>query len=159
MPKTSAASAALAEAETRRNAETQALWNREQALLNRMQKIAEKARGRPDAKMLRLIDWIRDNLCPALPSPGQASVGALAQWNDRRVLIFTENREGTKRYLRALTNFCRSSSHALTNWLLSLLSNFAAGAKKKRPTSAPPWSVSATTSAKNWTNTNANPTN
>ena len=77
------ASAALAEAETQRNAATQALWNREQALLNRMQKIAEKARGRPDAKMLRLIDWIRDNLCPALPSPGQASVGALAQWNDQ----------------------------------------------------------------------------
>ena len=96
------ASAALAEAETQRNAATQALWNREQALLNRMQKIAEKARGRPDAKMLRLIDWIRDNLCPALPSPGQASVGAPAQWNDRRVLIFTENREGTKRYLREM---------------------------------------------------------
>ena len=96
------ASTALAEAETQRNAVTQALWNREQALLNRMQAIAEAARGRPEAKVLRLIDWIRDNLCPALPPLGQASAGAPAQWNDRRVLIFTENREGTKRYLREM---------------------------------------------------------
>jgi len=32
-----------------------------------MQAIAERTRHLPDAKALRLVDWIRDNLCPDLP--------------------------------------------------------------------------------------------
>ena len=81
-----------------------ALREQEQALLNRMQAIAEQARGRPDAKTRRLIDWIREHLCPDLPAFGRAPAAGAAppRWNDRRVLIFTENREGTKRYLREM---------------------------------------------------------
>ena len=80
------------------------LRERERELLDRMQAIAEQARGRPDAKTRRLIDWIRKHLCPDLPPFGRAPVPGAAppRWNDRRVLIFTENREGTKRYLRKL---------------------------------------------------------
>ena len=33
---------------------------------------------------------------------GSAPQGAPPSWNDRRVLIFTENREGTKRYLQTI---------------------------------------------------------
>ena len=91
-----------------------AQWANEQRLLDEMERIAEKARYQPDAKTLRLIDWIRENQCPDLPPFGEAlpadAVGlalddppvahALPKWNDRRVLIFTENRQGTKRYLR-----------------------------------------------------------
>ena len=67
-----------------------------------MEKIANDHRHRPDAKVRRLIDWIREHMCPELPTFGQASSGPPAKWNDRRVLIFTENREGTKRYLRTI---------------------------------------------------------
>ena len=76
-------------AATRTGAET--LWRKEQALLDQMEKAADTARGRRDAKIRALIDWINDNLCPDRP-----------RWNDRRVLIFTENVIGTKRYLREM---------------------------------------------------------
>ena len=67
-----------------------------------MEEIAERSRHVPDYKTLRLIDWIRENLCPALPPFGQRATGAPAVWAQRRVLIFTESREGTKRYLRSI---------------------------------------------------------
>ena len=76
------------------------LPERERRLLDRMQQVADRARGRPDAKTRRLVDWIRANLCPGLPPFGEAPAGAPPRWNDRRVLVFTENRQGTKRYLR-----------------------------------------------------------
>ena len=91
-----------------------AQWANEQRLLDEMEQIAEDARYQPDAKTLRLIDWIRANQCPDLPPFGEASptdapglaldepsvADAAPKWNNRRVLIFTENRQGTKRYLR-----------------------------------------------------------
>ena len=77
-----------------------ALWRREQTLLENMQQIAEEARHEPDAKTLRLIAWIRANQCTTLPPFGEHPTGTTPMWNSRRVLIFTENREGTKRYLK-----------------------------------------------------------
>jgi superfamily II DNA or RNA helicase len=93
---------AAAEAESPRDATAEALWRREQAILDQMQVIAEASRHLVDAKLRRLIDWLRANLCPDLPPFGQPPGGAPPRWNDRRVLIFTENREGTKRYLHAM---------------------------------------------------------
>jgi superfamily II DNA or RNA helicase/vacuolar-type H+-ATPase subunit H len=93
---------AAAEVEAPRDAAAEALWHREQALLERMQKIAEASRYLPDAKTRALIDWIRAHLCPGLPPFGERPRGPSPQWKNRRVLIFTENREGTKRYLKAL---------------------------------------------------------
>ena len=90
---------AAAEADTARNAEA-ALWAHEQDLLDRMQATAEASRHLPDAKTRRLIDWIREHQCPGLPPFGEAPAGDPPKWNTRRVLIFTENREGTKRYLK-----------------------------------------------------------
>ena len=80
------------------------LFEAEQALLDRMTGIAEGTRGLPNAKTRRLLDWIRGNLCPDLPPYGRPPPFGQppARWNDRRVLIFTENREGTKRYLRMI---------------------------------------------------------
>ena len=77
-----------------------ALWAYEQQLLDRMQAIAEASRHLPDAKTRYLIDWIREHQCPELPPFGQRPAGDPPPWNSRRVLIFTENREGTKRYLK-----------------------------------------------------------
>jgi superfamily II DNA or RNA helicase len=92
----------IAEAESLRDANAERLWQREQALLDQMQAIAEKNRYLPDAKIRELIDWIRKNICPDLPTFGKRPQGPAAKWNDRRVLIFTENREGTKRYLKTI---------------------------------------------------------
>ena len=93
---------ATAEADSPRDANAEELWYCEQALLDQMQAVAEKARYLPDAKIRRLIDWLRENLCPALPPIGKQVKGPAPTWNNRRVLIFTENREGTKRYLKTI---------------------------------------------------------
>ena len=77
-----------------------AMWAREQELLDEMQRVAEETKHLPDAKTRRLVDWIRENQCPDLPPFGEQPVGSKPQWNERRVLIFTENRQGTKFYLR-----------------------------------------------------------
>ena len=82
------------------NAAAAKLWRHEQALIERMSAIAEEARHKPDAKTRRLIDWIRANQVPDLPPFGERPTGPAPAWNERRVLIFTENREGTKRYLK-----------------------------------------------------------
>ena len=89
-----------AEAEGRADSDA-ALWVREQRLIERMQEIADESRHLPDAKTRRLIDWIREQQCTALPPFGRRTTGGTPPgWNTRRVLIFTENREGTKRHLR-----------------------------------------------------------
>ena len=92
-----------AESEVERDPATEALWREELRLLDRMREVADAARTRPDAKTRRLIDWIRENMCPDLPEFGSPVVGEPPAWNDRRVLVFTENVVGTKRFLmRAL---------------------------------------------------------
>lgn len=91
-----------AEAESPRDATAQAHWHNEQSILDQMQAIAEKWRHEPDAKVRRLMDWMRVNLCPDLPQFGKPPKGAAAKWNNRRILLFTENREGTKRYLKEI---------------------------------------------------------
>ena len=94
---------AAAETESNCDRESEALWRQEQDLLDRMEKIAEKNRNLPDAKTRRLIDWIQENLCPGMPPYGSATPsGPRPDWNNRSVLIFTENREGTKRHLKAI---------------------------------------------------------
>lgn len=80
-----------AEAESPRDGDARVHWRREQALLDQMQEIAERSRHAPDAKLRRLIDWIRAHLCPDLPPFGQAPTGPPPTWNERRVLVFTEN--------------------------------------------------------------------
>jgi superfamily II DNA or RNA helicase len=97
-----ALSAAVETAAPRRAETDDALWAREQELLDAMQEIAQEYRHEPDAKLRALIDWIREHQCPGLPEFGKAVRGAPPEWTQRRVLIFTENREGTKRYLQML---------------------------------------------------------
>ncbi len=82
---------AATESAAGRSPDAEALWRAEQDLLDRMETVASAARGRPDAKTRKLIRWIDDHLCPDRP-----------RWNNRRVLIFTENVIGTKRYLREM---------------------------------------------------------
>jgi superfamily II DNA or RNA helicase len=69
----------------------ESMFAHEQRLLEEMTEIAEQARGHNDARTEKLIEWIRAKMCPDLGKPG-------AEWNDVRVLIFTEY-DDTKRYL------------------------------------------------------------
>lgn len=79
------------------------LWRRQIALLDRMQEVAERSRHLPDAKALKLIDWIRQHQCRELPEFGKRpAAGSAPSWTERRVLIFTESREGTKRWLHEI---------------------------------------------------------
>ncbi len=43
------------------------LFTREQKLLDNMTEVAEANRALPDAHTLKLIDWIREKMCPDLP--------------------------------------------------------------------------------------------
>ncbi len=88
-----------------------AMWHKELALLMRMREIADRHRYSPDAKARKLVDWIRENCCPDLPPFGMRHSGPPAQWNNRRVLIFTENREGTKRHLRDIIEQAIEGTH------------------------------------------------
>jgi hypothetical protein len=90
-----------AESQAPRDAGAEVLWKREVALLDRMKEVAEQTRYKPDAKARALIDWIREHLCPGLPRPGAKPKGE-PRWENGRVLIFTENREGTKRWLKGI---------------------------------------------------------
>ena len=93
-----------AEQDATRDETSVRFWNREQALLERMQTLAEEYRSVPDAKVRYLIDWIRAHLCPGLPPFGERATST-PEWLNRRVLIFTENREGTKRYLKEMLEY------------------------------------------------------
>ena len=91
---------ALAGSGAGHDAHAEAQWRREMALLDQMHEVAEKHRQQPCAKTRKLLGWIRENMCPGLPPFGLKPSGDPPQWNNRRLIIFTENREGTKRYLR-----------------------------------------------------------
>jgi len=74
---------------------------RERTLLAEMSELAEASRGLPDPRIEKLVDWMRENLCPDMPPFGSRERPANPpRWLDRRVLIFTEYTD-TKRYLEA----------------------------------------------------------
>jgi superfamily II DNA or RNA helicase len=85
------------------DATSKQLFAREQELLAEMTEVAEQSRGRTDARTEKLIDWIRENMCPQL---GHRD----APWNDTRVLIFTEY-DDTKRYLANRLEAAIAGSH------------------------------------------------
>lgn len=83
----------------------------ELALLQKMQGLADTHRHNPDAKVRALLAWIKDNLCPDLPAYGHSPKVEAPHWNDRRVIIFTENRQGTKRYLKQVLETAIAGTH------------------------------------------------
>jgi hypothetical protein len=68
------------------------LFAQEQTILTTMTELAESSRALPDARVRKMLEWIQNNMCPRLSSPG-------AQWNAIRVILFTEY-DDTKRYLQ-----------------------------------------------------------
>ena len=73
----------------------------EKELLGQMQEVAEAGRGLADERVLHLLKWIRENMCPSVHIPGEGRSSGDGKWTDLRVLIFTEY-EDTRRYLVAL---------------------------------------------------------
>ena len=115
------------------DARTEAIWREEKALLARMEQVAGAARGFPDAKTRHLIGWIREHLCPGLPPWGERprhGDGPPPRWSERRVLIFTENVVGTKRYLREmLEQVIAGTDHAEER--IETIDGQTVGAKRK----------------------------
>ncbi len=71
---------------------------REKQLLEEMTEIAETARGLPDARVRKLVDWIRETMCPGLPPLGTMQAQSLFQkpmlWSVS-VVACTETDPGT----------------------------------------------------------------
>jgi superfamily II DNA/RNA helicase len=111
------------------DARTRALWERERELLDQMQAIADRARSQPEAKLLRLVDWVRTNMAPGLPEFGASAQGTPA-WNDTRLLVFTENREGTKRYLRSMLEQAIAGSDRAEE-RIEVIDGLTSGARRK----------------------------
>jgi hypothetical protein len=55
------------------------------ALIDQMLEIARKHTHRPDARIVRLVEWVRSNMAPD------------GRWNERRLVLFTEY-EDTRRW-------------------------------------------------------------
>jgi ERCC4-related helicase len=72
------------------------LIDRELAIVRAMRRTAEAHRHAADARVVQLLKWIRDNLCPGLSVDGESHDDTA--WLPRRVIIFTEYAD-TKRYL------------------------------------------------------------
>jgi superfamily II DNA or RNA helicase len=110
---------AATESASDRSQYAEALWLTEQELLDRMEQVASAARGHPDAKTCELIRWINEHLCPDRP-----------RWNDHRVLIFTENVIGTKRYLREMLEQAIAGTE-LADERIATIDGQTAGANRK----------------------------
>jgi len=92
------------------DAKARDLFAREQRLLDQMTELAESARGLPDARIRKLVEWIRTNMCLQLGRPG-------AKWNDTRCIIFSEY-DDTKRYLQQQLEAAISSSDLAADRIL-----------------------------------------
>ena len=80
-------------------AETRTALMSELALVDEMLDGAEASRYDADPRVRRIIDWIEANMCRGLSAPGATP----PQWNNRRLLIFTEY-EDTRRWLQRCLN-------------------------------------------------------
>ncbi len=72
----------------------QAQIEAELAAVGEMRKLAEASRAGPDARIVRLIDWVGREMVPGLRDGRTA-------WSERRLLIFTEY-EDTRRWVERL---------------------------------------------------------
>lgn len=80
----------------------------ERSLITEMTRIAESERGRPDARIGVLLDWIQRHQCAGVGLEAHPALDSQASWTDRRLLIFTEW-DDTRRWLyqlleRAISN-------------------------------------------------------
>ncbi len=82
-----------------RRAEARTALMRELALVDEMREVAEARRHDADPRVHRIIEWVDANMCPVRSALGAGP----PQWNERRLLIFTEY-EDTRRWLERCLN-------------------------------------------------------
>ena len=82
-------------------------------LLDQMLQLAAQHQATPDAKVLALLDWVRENQCAAAVPGGKDKPSAKAKkWSGDRVLIFTEYGDTRKYLVDQLQNAIRNTSEA-----------------------------------------------
>ena len=96
---------------------------RELTLVNEMREVAEESRYDADPRVRKIIEWINANMCPDL----SASRAAQPQWNNRRLLIFTEY-EDTRRWLER----CLNEEIAHTDRARERIATFTGTTSRKR---------------------------
>ena len=75
---------------------------RAEALLGQMQQLCRGSERRPEAKILALLDWIREHQCPAAGAQWLGTEeNASTAWSKTRLIIFTEYAD-TARYIRKM---------------------------------------------------------
>jgi hypothetical protein len=92
------------------------LWHREQTLLDQIQAIAEKARHEPNARVRRLVEWIRKNLCPDLPPVGKQRAAVHLRFVGSRTNAKKDRSSGNCRFT-VVTNKEKWKSRLSINWL------------------------------------------
>lgn len=70
----------------------------ELTILDRMIDLAQSSKHLPDGRIVKLLAWMRSEMCPGIALPKKEPVLG-AKWSDTRVIIFTEY-EDTRRYLQ-----------------------------------------------------------
>ena len=101
--------------------ESRSLPDTGKPLVESMLGLAKRVQSSADAKVERLIEWIREHQCAAVAMGGadvKASKAA-KKWQSRRVLIFTEYGD-TKRYLRRLLSTAIDGTDASDERILEL---------------------------------------
>jgi SNF2 family DNA or RNA helicase len=91
---------------------TKAQPDKEKALLAEMLKVAAASRGRADARIQKLIEWIQANQCSGAKKIEEGEPSAGAAWSDLRLIIFTEY-EDTLTYLKQQLENAIRGTH---NW-------------------------------------------
>ena len=82
-------------------------------LLDAMLQLAGQHQATPDAKVLALLEWIREHQCAAaVPGGKDKPAGKEKKWSGRRVLIFTEYGDTRKYLVDQLQNAIRNTDEA-----------------------------------------------
>ena len=94
--------------------ESESNRNRAKNLLSEMEKFAEQGRGMVDARVKALLHWVKENMCGGIDIPGTTNNTEDKNWNDLRVIIFTEY-EDTRRYLVEILRNAIRNTHLAEN--------------------------------------------
>ena len=105
------------------SSDERAALTRELALVDEMREIAEASRYRADPRILKIVEWIENSMCPRLSERG----GTSPSWNERRVIIFTEY-EDTRRYLQS----CLTEAIARTDRASERIATFTGLTSRQR---------------------------
>lgn len=86
----------------------------EKELLTKMEEVAEIGRGQADARTISLLKWMKEKMCQGIKIPNELNNSQSPEWNDIRIIIFTEY-EDTRRYLVEILRLAIKETHLADN--------------------------------------------